>query len=274
MDYKYVYRDPNRPLSSVTIEVVAKNKHKFIVKTIAFYDKDNKRFCRSNGFDEMIILNDSDFFDLFVPAKHYDEGYIRSGYLRSTMCQIPEDYISSREHRIVDPKIDYYDLDEITFTMKTKSGFLNINENEETVHLIYDEDKQFQASKTMKERYRNGEACNAYEKNQIAYYFGILFYRDFDRWYEEITDYLSYLKEINDYEKTDIVDMLNYPILLDYESAKELQAIMNLNDVQFEKYGEVIQMANDMKLFDYQNLKNIENYTMYKVYEYYREKYE
>ncbi len=171
-------------------------------------------------------------------AKGYETGYLRRGFLQIDVCQV---YF--RRDEITD--LSKYDLNEIELIITTKTGLSNFQKKKETIRLVYDEEKQFMASKQIKEQYKNGYECNAYEKRQISYYFGILFNRDFEQWYTEIKDYLSYVKEKNDCSTVSLSTMLNYPCEEELES-EDLQKFMNLNDDQYVKYKEVMQIIENL----------------------------
>ncbi len=234
-DFKYVYRDPKQPVSSIVLEMVSKNQEAIKIKNISFYDKNGTELCTTQDIDkDFISTDDRTFFYYFRPYSYHD-GYFRSAYVEFALCA--RDFYS-----LDDPEIGKYDLSEISMTIRKKTGLFDLIEQEETYHMVYDEKKQLEAAKAMKDRFMSGEELNIYERSQISYYFGIMFYRDFDTWYTEVKEFLSRLIE-KDYFVLRVTDMLNYPLYKEFEKREELQAFMELNDEQYEKYREVLEIV-------------------------------
>ncbi len=239
-DFKYVYRDPNRPFRSNVIEVVAKNDKAIMIDGIEFYDKSGTKICNYGNMQrKFTAMKDEAYCETFVPNDGFRGDYFRMGHMWLTICQYF--YQHSKESRIVNP-----DFDEIELLIFSRDSVFDVSEKKETVHLIYDEESRFQTYRSIKERYMNGEECNLYEKRHIAYYFGILYYREFNQWYTEIKEYISYLKEINDYSTLSYKYMLNYP-WKDELGENNLQEFMHLDNEQFVKYQEVIQIFDDLR---------------------------
>ncbi len=52
IDFKYVYKDDNRPFRSNVIEIVMKNDETITLDGITFYDKNRRRMCAYSGTEE------------------------------------------------------------------------------------------------------------------------------------------------------------------------------------------------------------------------------
>lgn len=213
-DFKYAYRDPKRPVSSTKVEMVSKHQEAMKIMGISFYDKNGTELCTTQDMEIDFISTGDGRFLLFFRAYNYHDGYVRNGYLEYGRCA--QDFYTS-----ADPEIGKYDLSEISVTIRKKAGLFDLTEQEETYHMVYDEEKQLKATKVIKDRFMNGEELNTYERNQVSYYFGLLYYRDFEQWYTEIKEYLTYLIEKED-EIGGVAEMLNYPLYKEFEKREEL----------------------------------------------------
>lgn len=244
-DFKYVYRDPKQPFISVRIEMVSKNQEAIKIKNISYYDKNGTELCTARVDTIFISIDDINFSPFLRPSGGTND-YFRRDFQLYRKGYLLFDYCTLNDISLEDLEIGTYDLNEISITIRERTGIFGLEEKEETYHMVFDEEKQLMATKAIKDRYMSGEECNEYELEQINYYFGLLYYRDFEQWYTEIKEYLSYLKKdvhyIRGAYETGMYDIVNFPRIKDFENREELLVYLELNDDQVKKYSEIIEI--------------------------------
>ena len=101
---------------------------------ISFYDKNGTELCTTQDMEIDFISTGDGRFLLYFRAYNYHDGYVRNGYLEYGRCA--QDFYTS-----ADPEIGKYDLSEISVTIRKKAGLFDLTEQEETYHMVYDEEK-------------------------------------------------------------------------------------------------------------------------------------
>lgn len=234
-DLKYSYLDPfaldsDDPIvikDAVAIDVVLKNKKPIKLGNIAIYNKKDFKILDIDlsALEDKIVTIQDNPNDMFVPLQ---DDFQRLGNLEDPIVMI---WAQSNHYK------RRYNLNELRIILDEKDSKYQIFYDKETYQIAYDEDHRLEATRSIKSKCLSGKKCNLYEKRQVKYYFGILFRRDFEQWYQEIKEFISTVDEIQDY---DLTISFNNPCMRGKEI--DLQEKLGLNDMQFKKCLEIMDL--------------------------------
>lgn len=230
-DMKYVYLDPTafhnheesaNLLDAMAIEVVMKNNRPLDLKRIRIYNQCGRLLDISYGnFKIRKIDVRKDL--LFIPLS---EEYQRLGYLASPISSMW--YIISYNN--FSP-----DLTHLRINFDVKESNFQLFYRTDSNYVVYDENKRLESTRKIKETCIGNSSCNYYEKRQVGYYFGILFHKNFDQWYQEIKEFMAQTEDLEDYH---LEITFNNPCTREKE--KSLQEKLDVNEEQLQKCLEIM----------------------------------
>ena len=236
-DLKYVFCVSEDQEFTKYVEVVMKNKMPYEIGRVRYYDKNNRCF--------MDFENNQDSGNTIQDMNTMIQNFGQSSDNKRLGWFIDVNWAVNSATTLNSTSVDY-DFSEITIELEIKKGLWNLQREIETHHIVFDENAQLSSIRKIKDKIMNGKPSNAYEKRQIDYYFGILFRKDFDQWYDEIKGFLLNTQEVDVYFP---YFALNLPSFETLESDEEIKRVFNFDDAQLVKYKEVVQLINDFNIF-------------------------
>lgn len=232
-DMKYVYLDPTvfhnyeesaNLLDAMAIEVVMKNNRPLDLKGIRIYNQHRwllERLYVNFKIRKIEVRKDA----LFIPLS---EEYQRLGYLASPISDM----------RYV---IKYYDsrpdLTQLRIYFDVKESNFQLYYRTDSNYVVYDENKRLESTRKIKETCIGNTPCNYYEKRQVGYYFGILFRKNFDQWYQEIKEFIAQTENLEDYHLE-----ITFTNPCTREKEKSLHEKLNITEEQSQKCLEIMDL--------------------------------
>ncbi len=231
-DFKYVYFDADAFKNdsvlldhAVVIDVVLKNERALTLRAFSFLN------VQKYYSEDSIIRTAGENRDEFIVP--LQSGYQRLGKLKDVLAGL---LLFNVE---INPDHDFHYLADLNMTVSLKDGRYQLFNKKEIYPLHYDEDKRLIETRNAKNKCMNEETCTSYEKREVGYYFAILFRRDFDQWYEEIKEFMESVESLDDYTMD-----IAFTTPCHSKSLDSLQEIMHLNDDQYQKCLEIMNILN------------------------------
>lgn len=226
-DVKYAYYDPIN-ISDNTFEIVKKKQIKTKIDAIDILTQSGDNYYGA--------FNCNFYYDLSPKVPSYfasfDEGRTFKLYGITNFSLLNVTALHNEKLKQGKP-VFHEEVKHITL-------ILNVNGEEEKYTLTCDTEQQFEIAKRYKNELFSGKRTDEYAHKETGYYFGFLFRKNFDQWYEEMKSF-----PINEVEK----DYLDWNIMthLTYyaNSKEELKTFLQLSEEQFLKYLEVLECLKE-----------------------------